>query len=93
MNWEIVPGSVDINGATTAGQGFTSTWSGVGRYTVTFNLPLATAPIVMIQLVGAPGVWAPLPYIEFADSSGFVVQMYGGVTMDYAFNFTAYIAR
>jgi hypothetical protein len=93
MNWVIVPGSVDIGGAPT-GQGFTSVWSGVGRYTVLFNLPFATAPIVTIQLVGAPGIWGvPVPYIEFADGAGFVVQMYGSITLDYAFNFTAYVAR
>ncbi len=94
MNWVVVPGSVDITGAATAGQGFTSSWSGVGRYTVAFNLPFSTAPIVTIQLVGSPGVWGvPTPYIQFADGAGFVVQMYNGVTLDYAFNFVAYIAR
>jgi hypothetical protein len=93
QNWVIVPGSVNASGTPSAGQGFSSAWSGVGRYTVTFNLPLATAPIVMIQLVGAPGIFGvPSPYIEYADNSSFVVKM-DDPSMDYAFNFTAYIAR
>jgi hypothetical protein len=92
-NWVIMPGSVNANGTTAAGQGFTSTWSGVGRYTITLNVPLATAPIVMIQLVGAPGIFGmPSTYIEYADNSSFVVKM-DNPSMDYAFNFTAYIAR
>jgi hypothetical protein len=96
QNWVIMPGSVDINGATTAGAGFTSLRSGVGRYAVSFNIPFSVAPIVMIQPVGTPGIWGvPTSYIDFADGNGFVVQMYnpGGPTVDYAFNFTAYIAR
>ncbi|MEO6775560.1 MAG: hypothetical protein ABI467_21545 [Kofleriaceae bacterium] len=94
VNWAIVPGSVDSNGNTSPGQAFGSTRSGVGRYAVSFNIPFAATPIVMIQLVGAPGIWGiPTPYIDFADGNGFVVQMSGGITVDYAFNFTAYIAR
>jgi len=93
-NWVIMPGAINADGTTAAGQGFTSTWSGVGRYTITLNVPLATAPIVMIQLVGAPGIFSGIPYtyIEYADTSSFVVKM-DDPGIDYAFNFTAYIAR
>lgn len=93
-NWVIVPGSVDIGGATTAGQGFTSLRLSVGRYSVSFNIPFSVAPIVMIQLVGTPGISGiPTPYIDSADGNGFIVQMHSGPTVDYAFNFTAYVAR
>ncbi|HEX4453350.1 MAG TPA: hypothetical protein VH143_20905 [Kofleriaceae bacterium] len=91
-NWVVVAGSIDTGGNIVFGQGFTSLRVSLGVYTIIYTYPVATTPVVTIQLVGN-SVNLPQPVLTASGLAGFTVSMGLASLFDYAFNFIALMPR
>lgn len=87
----IIVGSIAANGTTLAGSGFSVVYNGTGDYTVTFDMPFGSRPVVTFGL----GFTASRVGVKHKDgvaptATGFSVYTYSSASLaDSAFDFTA----
>lgn len=91
--WVIMPGTVNNDGSTAAGQGFTSSITGPGVYNVIFNTPFPTntIPVVTLQLTGAFTNDIAIPLITGVNNTGFSVALWTIGATIFGFSFVAMI--